>query len=291
MGLVYIGLNMTRQACHKFQQRSPLVGQGREKLLEQAAKLRKSHQKMGCRKMANRIKIEGYGRDKTEQLLLQSGFRIPKRIKHVKTTQRQYEMYFPNLIQGLKLKRRNRVIQTDITYYIIGENHYYIVLILDVYTRLITGYNVGSTLKASENIKALEMALNNRKGQDLSMLIHHSDKGSQYIDKEYLDLLKKNGIQVSMCDYAWENAYCERLNRTIKEEYLDTKNIQTLQQLKVEVKRAVKLYNQDRGHHRLPKGMAPSQFEQHLLTTDSTQHPEMELYSPPSEVINTNDSY
>lgn len=288
MEQVYERLNLTRQAFHKFGGKALRQQQDDHHLVKCAASLRDKHHRMGCRKIANRIKITGYGRDKTERLLLKSGFRIPRKIKHVKTTQRQREMYFPNLIEGLKLKRKNRVIQTDITYYGVGEDHYYIVFILDVYTRLITGYNVSSTLKASENIKALKMALRCRQGQDHSMLIHHSDKGSQYINKEYLELLKSNGIQVSMCDYAWENAYCERLNRTIKEEYLETRNIQTLEQLKIEVKRAVNLYNTDRGHQKLYKQMSPFQFEQFLTTTDTNQHPEMELYSAPDEVINNN---
>ena len=277
---------MTRQAYHKGAKKIDLVASSNEELLIEAAKVRRYHKKMGCRKIANRIRTGGYGRDKIEQLLLQNGFRIPKRIKHIKTTQRQNEMYFPNRIEGLKLKAKNRLIQTDITYYIIGENHYYIVFILDVYTRLITGFNVSSTMKASENVKALKMALNYRTGQDLSMLIHHSDKGSQFIDKEYLKLLKKNGIQVSMCDYAWENAFCERLNRTIKEEYLDTKNILTLPQLKAEVKRAVYLYNHHRPHSKLPRQMTPFQFEKHLLTTSSNNYPEMVLYSAMEEVFN-----
>jgi transposase InsO family protein len=277
---IYQTLHITRQAYHKAMYKQPEQNDLSNKLIDRAGEIRKKHRRMGCRKLAGRIKISGYGRDKTERLLLQSGFRISRKIKHVKTTQRQMEMYFPNLIQGLILNGKNQVIQTDITYFIIGENHYYIVFIMDVYTRLIIGYNVSDTLKASENIKALEMALRIRSADDLHGMIHHSDKGSQYIDKDYLSLIGKYHISVSMCDYAWENAYCERINRTIKEEYLETREIKNLKQLKKEVKRTVYLYNHERGHDNLYKKMSPQEFEQYLLTIDVNQCPQMKLYEP-----------
>jgi transposase InsO family protein len=290
MEQVYNCLKITRQAYHKHV-KQPFGNEQLSGLFMQATKLRLKHGRMGCRKIANRIKREGYGRDKVEAMLLQSGFRVPRKIKHIRTTLRQREMYFPNLIQGMKLKAKNRLIQTDITYYSVGDRHYYMVFIIDVYTRRIIGYNLGTTLKATENIKALKMAFKTRSGDDLSGLIHHSDKGSQYIEREYLKLLNESGIQVSMCDYAWENAYSERINRTIKEEYLETKNIQTLKQFQSELKRAVYLYNHDRGHKNLPNQMPPVQFEQYLLTIDPSKHPEMELYSPSPEVINRKWSY
>lgn len=246
---------------------------------------------MGCRKIANRIKMNSYGRDKTERVLLNSGFRIMRKLKYIRTTDRQEQMYFPNLIQGLILNNKNQVIQTDITYYSIGEDHYYIVFIIDVYTRFITGYNVSNTLKATENIKALEMLLKVRAEDDLTGMIHHSDKGSQYIDKKYLSLISTYDMSISMCDYAWENAYSERINRTIKEEYLETRPISSLSQLKKEVKRAVYLYNHERAHTNLYKQMSPAQFESYLLTIDKSDYPPMQLYEPVEEVINKNVSY
>jgi transposase InsO family protein len=288
---VYQSLTITRQAHHKAMHKPLLQSPGNSRLIRQAVAIRKDHRRMGCRKIANRIKTVSYGRDKTEQLLMHSGFRIARKLKHVKTTQRQMEMYFPNLIQGMILNGKNQLIQTDITYYIIGENHYYIVFIIDVYTRLITGFNVSDTLKASENIKALEMALQHRAGDDLSKMIHHSDKGAQYIAKDYLALISNNNIQVSMCDYAWENAYSERINRTIKEEYLDPGEIKNLQQLKKEVKRSVYLYNHERGHKNLYRQMSPAKFEQHLLTINVEQYPQMKLHLPLEKVMNKNVSY
>jgi transposase InsO family protein len=283
MQALYQTFDITRQAVHQGSKREEDQLQVSDKLIMQAQGVRKNHPRMGCRKIANRIKVPGQGRDKVETLLLHKGFRIKRKLKHIRTTQSQREMYFPNLIQGLKLNNKNQVIQTDITYYRVGDNHYYITFLIDVYTRLIIGYNVGKTLKATENIKALMMAIKTRTGDNLQGLIHHSDRGSQYINKEYLELVKGKGMLVSMCNYAWENAYGERINRTIKEEYLEARTIRNFIHLKQEVSRSVYLYNHDRGHHSL-HGMTPVEFEKHL---NENAGMEMTLYQPPP-VLSTN---
>jgi len=285
MQSLYQTFAITRQAIHQGSKREEDQLQVSDKLMLQAQGVRKNHPRMGCRKIANRIKVQGHGRDKVETLLLQKGFRIRRKLKHIRTTQSQREMYFPNLIQGLKLNNKNQVVQTDITYYRIGDNHYYITFLLDVYTRFIIGYNVGKTLKATENMKALMMAIRTRTGDNLQGLIHHSDRGSQYINKEYLDLLQHKGIKVSMCNYAWENAYGERINRTIKEEYLEARTIQNFIQLKQEVSRAVRLYNHDRSHNNLHGKMTPVDFEKHIAENAGM---EMSLYQPPATLSTKN---
>ena len=122
------------------------------------------------------------------------------------------------------------------------------------------------------------MSIKTRNGDDLVGMIHHSDKGSQYIDKDYLGLIKANKMVVSMCSYAWENAYTERINRTIKEEYLETMEITNFAALKRAVKKAVYLYNHKRPHQRLYRQMTPIDFEQYLTTINQNEHPEMPLY-------------
>jgi len=288
MESIYQILQTTRQAVHQDSKRVGLKMETLDKLISQARGVRKNHPRMGCRKIANRIRIKGHGRDKIETLLMQKGFRIKRKVRHVRTTQSQREMYFPNLIQGIKLNNKNQVIQTDITYYSIGENHYYITFLIDVYSRLITGYNVGKTLKAEENIKALLMAIKTRTGDNLQGMIHHSDRGSQYIDKEYIELLKHNGIQISMCNYAWENAYGERINRTIKEEYLDARLIRNFMELKSEVSRAVYLYNHDRNHNNLYGKMSPVKFEKFIEAMGENHERQMSLYQPPETLSTKN---
>ena len=87
-----------------------------------------------------------------------------------------------------------QVWQSDITYIKIDEQFYYLVFIIDVYSKKIVGYSVSDSLRAAANVKALQMALNKHPPPK----VHHSDKGSQYIYKEYLAILNKNQIAVRM---------------------------------------------------------------------------------------------
>jgi len=91
-------------------------------------------------------------------------------------------------------------------------------------------------------------------------MIHHSDRGSQYTYGVYLELLKQHHCSISMSLIAQENAYAERIHRTIKEEYLSHWNPQTYEQLLRAVKKAVDHYNTKRPHNHLNK-LSPVEFE------------------------------
>lgn len=235
---------------------------------------------MGCRKMALMLKQPGLGRDKTEALLLGAGFRIIYPPNYIKTTHSVRFRRFSNLIEGMRLTSINKVVQTDITYLWVKDRFYYLVFIIDVYSRLITGYHVSCGLEAQANMKALRMMIQLRGKQNIKGLIHHSDRGSQYNCNEYLGILKEHDIKVSMCNEAWENAYTERINRTIKHEYLRHRHIDCLQTLRKEMTRAIKLYNQKRPHWSLLEQMNPEQFEKYVEKLSKAKRPKMMIYKP-----------
>jgi DNA-binding LytR/AlgR family response regulator len=106
----------------------------------------------------------------------------------------------------------------------------------------IVGFSVSDHMRATANIMALKMALKKWK----SPQIHHSDRGSQYISKGYIQLLESTGTKISMGKSAQENAYAERINRTIKEEYIGHKWLRSIGQLRSIVTGAVLHYNQFR---------------------------------------------
>src|SRR5690554_3272918 len=110
-------------------------------------------------------------------------------------------------------------------------------------------------MRAQANMDALNMALKENDAPP----VHHSDRGSQYTDKGYIDLLMINGSQISMALSAHDNAYAERINRTIKEEYLDHWKPQTFDQLKRMMAKAVKNYNSKRLHNNNNR-MSPEKF-------------------------------
>ena len=89
----------------------------------------------------------------------------------------------------------NQIWYADITYIRILNGFVYLAAIIDVYSRRIVGYALGKTLCPKLTVIALKMAIATRK---TDKLIHHSDQGIQYTCKEYIKILKDNGIKISM---------------------------------------------------------------------------------------------
>ena len=106
----------------------------------------------------------------------------------------------------------------DITYVRLEAGFVFLAIVMDVFTRLIRGWQLSKAIDQELTLEALRMALSDHVPQ-----IHHSDQGVQYAAHEYIDLLKDHQIQISMAAVgkAEENGYAERLMRTIKEEEVD----------------------------------------------------------------------
>jgi transposase InsO family protein len=274
---VYEVAGVSRQALHQHLIRRSEKRQQAQEIFAKADAIRKEHPGAGCRRMALDLGLKAWGRDKIEGLLLNSGYRVfyPRRYK--RTTDRRKEHYYPNRIEGLALNDINQVVQTDITYYEVRAQFFYTVFLIDVYSRRIVGYTINRSLKAKGNIKALQQMFKIRKGHCLKGLIHHSDRGSQYIDVQYRLLLEQSGITPSMCVAAWENAYTERINRTIKEEYLNHWKINDYASLKKMVRKAVHHYNNKRGHSSLNR-MSPVEFENYVQNLPIDKRPNELIY-------------
>lgn len=273
-------MGVSKQAVHQKMRRHEKNLEQSQQFIEKAEAIREDHPEMGCRKMALLLKQSGYGRDKTEALLLSVGFRVIYPPNYTKTTQRGRVHQFGNLIEGLVIKGINKIVQTDITYLWVKGRFYYLVFIIDVYSRRITGYNVSCGMEAEANMKALQMMITLREKENIKGLIHHSDKGSQYNCKAYLGTLKQHGIKVSMCNKAWENAYTERINRTIKDEYMRHRKMNSLESVKKELDRAVKLYNEKRPHWSLLQQMTPTRFEEYVNNLQQNKKIKMMIYKP-----------
>jgi putative transposase len=277
MKAVYEVAGITRQALHKHRVHRLQRDLKAQELFEQADTIRAEHPVVGCRKMALDMVCKGWGRDKIEQLLLYNGYRVCYPPNYHRTTDQRKEFYYKNLIEGLELTNINQVVQTDITYYRIKEKFYYLSFIIDVYSRRIVGFAASKTLHAEGSIKALKRMIELRGATNLTALIHHSDRGTQYIANEYRRLLWDNQITPSMCNAAWENAYTERINRTIKEEYLNGWEINSYNSLTKRVKQAVHHYNHKRSHSSLCR-KSPVVFEREINTNNDAARPELRIY-------------
>lgn len=279
MKALYQLIGISKQALHGHNARQFILLQQQERLIEQAVAIRKRHPNMGCRTLYDLVEDIGLGRDRTEAFLLENGFRIKRKVNFIKTTVRQHFYKFPNLIKGLSIQGINKVWQTDITYFMLPCGKVcYLVFIIDIYSRRIIGHQASDHMRAEANLACLKMAFRIRKDDLLRSLIHHSDYGSQYACTKYLEALRSRNIRISMCELAWQNAYSERINGTIKNDYLKDRPIHTLDDLRKALDRDVYAYNSERPHKNLLGRMSPIQFEDFLKHTSKSKHPILKIY-------------
>jgi len=270
---LYRVIGISKQAVSQFQKRQTIFDNKVLQLITEADELRAEHPGCGVEKMYYTLKPDFIGRDRFIEIMMQSGYRL-KRNKNYKRTTIAGKIYYPNLIKGMKVNRPSTIWQSDITYIPIGGNHYYAIFIIDVYTKMIVGYSITDHMRATANVKALEMALKNHPPPS----IHHSDRGAQYIYKPYIGLLQQNGVRISMALSAQDNAYAERINRTIKEEYLNRWKPQSYQELRAMVGRAVKNYNNKRIHNHLDRQI-PQRFEQEYPLIDFNKRKTITIFN------------
>jgi putative transposase len=244
--------------------------------------IRAMHNMMGLKKIYNLLSPSWIGRDRFIDIGMENDLGIKKVKSFHRTTFSSKSSWFINLTAGLAITDINQVWVSDITYFRVGDVFYYLTFIVDVYSRRILGYVASSNLRAEANCSALKSALTERTGYKLKGLIHHSDRGSQYISNEYLKLLSDNNIAVSMCDSVYENTHMERINGIIKIEYLMNKSIKSFNDLKKELDSSVMLYNENRPHWSLDF-MSPIRYEKHLKLVSMEKRKVLTIYSEPKK--------
>jgi putative transposase len=217
--------------------------------------VRKQLPRLGTRKLyhllAEDFKKEhiGVGRDKLFSILREEQLLIVKKKRFTKTTDSRHWMHkFANLIKGIQLTHPEQIWVADITWLNIKNNYCYLHLITDAYSKKIMGYEVSDTLAATNTIKALKMALKDRKYS--TPLIHHSDRGLQYCSAGYTKLLTDNNVDISMTQDGspYDNAIAERVNGILKDEFGLDDIFENIEQARNETKQSIGLYNRLRPH-------------------------------------------
>jgi len=269
--------DISRQGAHQGIARLNQTNRDLLKTVELASEVRKQHRQMGCRDIHYAVREQmPRGRDWTEQVLLRCGFRV-------KTPPRSFTVagtsVCANLIEGKTVTGPNQVWQTDITYVWSGGRWYYVSFVIDVYTRRILASYCSRDLSASSQVRCLSKAFTSQKGQDLNELIVHTDRGVQYTSNDFKRYLEQRDVRHSMAHYAWQNAYCERVNRTIKHNYLAHYTTNGYRLLSRGVAKAVRLYNRSKPHRGLPSRVSPDQFVKEL---NQGRHPDyrVNIWSP-----------
>lgn len=248
-------LGYSRQSFYQFQKATEIQALQHDLILQEVTSIRKQQKRLGTRKLMfmmqefmedHRIEI---GRDKMFDLLASRGLLIRKRKCRIpRTTYSDHWMRkYPNLIREFIPTASNQLWVSDITYIRLLDDFAYLSLITDAYSRKIVGFFISETLEAVGCLKALKMALSNNPQR--GRLIHHSDRGSQYCCADYVSILDKHFIKISMTESGdpLENAIAERVNGVLKEELLEEKYL-NYEQARHAVSVAVSIYNHLRPH-------------------------------------------
>lgn len=177
---------------------------------------------------------------------------------------------YPNLVPELQLTSINQLWVADITYIRLAREFVYLAVILDAYSRRCIGWALEPYLEAQLAVEALHMALATRKVEP--GLVHHSDRGVQYASSVYSDLLKEQGIRISMSRTAnpYDNAQAERFMRTLKYEEVYLFEYETMAEARMRISHFLEeVYNQKRLHSAIGY-LPPAEYEQQLgQTTDA----------------------
>jgi len=184
----------------------------------------------GYRRITAQLNRQGWAvnHKRIYRLMGQMGITRVKKAQKRRTTNSQHPFpRYPNLVQGLQITFPDQVWAADITYIHLGKGFVYLAVVMDVFTRSIRGWNISRSLDQKLTLLALQRALREHKPA-----IHHSDQGLQYAAGEYVEMLHKAGVKISMAEMGepTQNGYAERLLRTIKEEEVNLSDYQDFQE-------------------------------------------------------------
>ena len=203
----------------------------------------------GSRRLAVYLKSVGHRVNRKRVQRLMREMRIEAIYPKPKLSRRnENHKIYPYLLKGLKIKRRNQVWSTDITYIKIGNGFGYLTAIIDWYSRYVLSWRLSNTLENTFCIEALEEAL------DIAIPeIFNTDQGSQYTATNFLAPLIAKEIKISMDSKgrALDNIFVERLWRSVKYEEVYLKNYQTMPQAYRSLRDYLNFYNNERPHQSL----------------------------------------
>lgn len=235
----------------------------------------------GADKIWRQLHREGTstGRDRVARLMGELGIcgttrRKPTSI--VTTTPAHKDLPGDLVKRNFKADRPNKLWVNDLTYVPITSGFAYTSFVTDACSKRIVGWSVSASLSKEGPLSALEMAIWTRGGEDLSGLVHHSDRGSQYLSIVYTTRLDEAGIVPSVGSKgdSYDNALAETINGLYKAELIWKR--QTWRSAS-EVERAtaqwVAWWNNQRIHSAIGF-LAPTEYEAKLASEqDSHQAP------------------
>ena len=180
----------------------------------------------GADKVWRQMNREGItvARCTVERLMQQLGLQGARRGKKIRTTISDSKAPCPldRVNRVFKAERPNQLWVSDFTYVSTWQGWLYVAFVIDVYARRIVGWRVSHSMQTDFVLDALEQALYERQPERAESLVHHSDRGSQYVSIRYTERLAEAGIEPSVGSRgdSYDNALAETINGLYKTELI-----------------------------------------------------------------------
>ena len=180
----------------------------------------------GADKVWHQMNREGsiVARCTVERLMKHLGLQGVRRGKVVRTTIPDKSVACPldRVNRQFKAERPNQLWVSDFTYVSTWQGWLYVAFVIDVFARRIVGWRVSSAMRTDFVLDALEQALFDRQPERADALIHHSDRGSQYVSIRYTERLAEAGLEPSVGSRgdSYDNALAETINGLYKAELI-----------------------------------------------------------------------
>jgi putative transposase len=246
---------LTRDAFYKYQKRKIKKEAINQRVVELVKEERKDQPRVGTRKLYEALhslfiqENMKVGRDKLFEILRQHEMLVKRKKSYCKTTDSYHRFHkYNNLVKDMEVTAPNQVWVSDITYIRTVEGFCYLALITDMYSRKIVGFDISDSLELSGCLRALQKAL--KTARPAGQLVHHSDRGIQYCSNQYVEMLKKHHIKISMTEenHCYENALAERVNGILKDEFYLDQCFFSTGHARIAAKNAINIYNSKRLH-------------------------------------------
>ena len=226
-------------------------------LMRRIDELHLEHPFAGARMLRDLLRAEGHavGRRHVGTLMRRMGIEALYRKPNTSRRRRGDEIY-PYLLRDLKIDRANQVWAADITYIPMRKGFVYLFAVMDWHSRRVLAWRLSNTLSTDFCLDAVREALH-RYGRPE---IFNTDQGCQFTSSDFTDLLKDNGIQISMDGKGcWrDNVFVERLWKSVKYEEVYLKAYDSVADAKAQLAAYLRFYN-ERRPHRTHQGRTPDQ--------------------------------
>lgn len=203
----------------------------------------------GSRRMRQHLQGLGHrvNRKRVQRLMRQMGLEAIYPKPRTSLGAPEHKIY-PYLLRDLAVIRANQVWCADITYIPMPRGFLYLVAVLDWYSRYVVSWRLSNTMETGFCVEALEAALRHAVPE-----IFNTDQGAQFTAVAFVDTLLEAGVRVSMDGRgrALDNAFIERLWRSVKYEDLYLRDYTTVPEVEQGLQRYFEFYNTERCHQAL----------------------------------------